>query len=64
MMIVFGLMFFIVGIDKGIGVECFIFGLIDLMDGFSFLFLVMVIFVFGEILMGILKLDVDNSVNE
>ncbi len=36
MMTILGLMLSTVGIDKGVGVERFTFGLTDLMDGFSF----------------------------
>ncbi len=64
MMTVLGLMLSTVGIDKGIGVERFTFGLTDLMDGFSFLLLAMATFALGETLMGILKPDADNSANE
>ncbi|ENM5825552.1 tripartite tricarboxylate transporter permease [Vibrio metoecus] len=64
MMTVLGLMLSTVGIDKGIGVERFTFGLTDLMDGFSFLLLAMATFALGETLMGILKPDGDNSANE
>jgi putative tricarboxylic transport membrane protein len=55
MMTILGLMLATVGIDKGIGVERFTFGLTDLMDGFSFLLLAMATFALGETLMGILK---------
>lgn len=64
MMTVLGLMLSTVGIDKGIGVERFTFGLTDLMDGFSFLLLAMATFALGETLMSILKPDADNSANE
>lgn len=64
MMTVLGLMLSTVGIDKGIGVERFTFGMTDLMDGFSFLLLAMATFALGETLMGILKPDADNSANE
>lgn len=64
MMTVLGLMLSTVGIDKGIGVERFTFGLTDLMDGFSFLLLAMATFALGETLMGILKPDAGNSANE
>ncbi len=63
LMTVLGLMLSTVGIDKGIGVERFTFGLTDLMDGFSFLLLAMATFALGETLMGILKPDADNSAN-
>ncbi|MGY6399790.1 tripartite tricarboxylate transporter permease [Vibrio parahaemolyticus] len=55
MMTILGLMLSTVGIDKGVGVERFTFGLTDLMDGFSFLLLAMATFALGETLMGILK---------
>ncbi|MDW6003880.1 tripartite tricarboxylate transporter permease [Vibrio mangrovi] len=55
MMTIFGLMLSTVGIDKGVGVERFTFGLTDLMDGFSFLMLAMATFALGETLVGILK---------
>ncbi|MCG6373146.1 tripartite tricarboxylate transporter permease, partial [Vibrio fluvialis] len=58
------LMLSTVGIDKGVGVERFTFGLTDLMDGFSFLLLAMATFALGETLMGILKPDQDNSAEE
>ncbi|MFT7054211.1 MAG: putative tricarboxylic transport membrane protein [Psychromonas sp.] len=63
MMTVLGLILATVGIDKGIGVPRFTFGLTDLMDGFSFLLLAMATFALGETLMGILKPD-DNSADE
>ncbi|MCR9833884.1 tripartite tricarboxylate transporter permease [Vibrio parahaemolyticus] len=55
MMTILGLMLSTVGIDKGVGVERFTFGLTDLMDGFSFLLLAMATFALGETLMGVLK---------
>jgi putative tricarboxylic transport membrane protein len=61
MMTILGLMLATVGIDKGIGVERFTFGLTDLMDGFSFLLLAMATFALGETLMGILKPEKDNA---
>lgn len=61
MMTILGLMLATVGIDKGIGVERFTFGLTDLMDGFSFLLLAMATFALGETLMSILKPE-DNSI--
>ncbi len=66
MMTILGLMLSTVGIDKGIGVERFTFGLTDLMDGFSFLLLAMATFALGETLMGILKpkLDTRNEEND
>lgn len=64
MMTVLGLMLSTVGIDKGIGVERFTFGLTDLMDGFSFLMLAMATFALGETLMGILKPDADTRHTE
>ncbi|WNJ95238.1 tripartite tricarboxylate transporter permease [Vibrio ruber] len=64
MMTVLGLMLSTVGIDKGIGVERFTFGLTDLMDGFSFLMLAMATFALGETLMGILKPDTGSSQTE
>lgn len=60
MMTILGLILATVGIDKGIGVPRFTFGLTDLMDGFSFLLLAMATFALGETLMGILKPE-DNS---
>ena len=63
MMTIVGLMLATVGIDKGIGVERFTFGLTDLMDGFSFLLLAMATFALGETLMTILK-PADNSDKE
>ncbi|MFT6925265.1 MAG: putative tricarboxylic transport membrane protein [Psychromonas sp.] len=63
MMTILGLILATVGIDKGIGVPRFTFGLTDLMDGFSFLLLAMATFALGETLMGILKPD-DNSADE
>jgi putative tricarboxylic transport membrane protein len=64
MMTILGLMLATVGIDKGIGVERFTFGLTDLMDGFSFLLLAMATFALGETLMGILKPEKDTSAEE
>ncbi len=64
MMTILGLMLATVGIDKGIGVERFTFGLTDLMDGFSFLLLAMATFALGETLMGILKPQKENSEQE
>ncbi|PKH08157.1 tripartite tricarboxylate transporter permease [Moritella sp. Urea-trap-13] len=64
MMTIFGLMLSTVGIDKGIGVERFTFGLTDLMDGFSFLLLAMATFALGEILFSILKPEPDTSAEE
>ncbi|WP_047042825.1 tripartite tricarboxylate transporter permease [Vibrio mexicanus] len=64
MMTVLGLMLSTVGIDKGVGVERFTFGLTDLMDGFSFLLLAMATFALGETLMGILKPSADTSKQE
>jgi putative tricarboxylic transport membrane protein len=63
MMTILGLMLATVGIDKGIGVERFTFGLTDLMDGFSFLLLAMATFALGETLMSILKPE-DNSISQ
>lgn len=59
MMTILGLMLATVGIDKGVGVERFTFGLTDLMDGFSFLLLAMATFALGETLMTILKPEDD-----
>ncbi|ANS87255.1 putative 52.8 kDa protein in TAR-I ttuC' 3'region [Vibrio scophthalmi] len=64
MMTVLGLMLSTVGIDKGVGVERFTFGLTDLMDGFSFLLLAMATFALGETLMGIMKPAKDTSAEE
>jgi putative tricarboxylic transport membrane protein len=64
MMVVLGLMLSTVGIDKGVGVERFTFGLTDLMDGFSFLLLAMATFALGETLMGILKPEQDTRQDE
>ncbi|MBL4831975.1 MAG: tripartite tricarboxylate transporter permease [Aliivibrio sp.] len=64
MMTVLGLMLSTVGIDKGVGVERFTFGITDLMDGFSFLLLAMATFALGETLMGILKPEKDQSAEE
>ncbi|EGU36051.1 tricarboxylate transport membrane protein [Vibrio sp. N418] len=64
MMTVLGLMLSTVGIDKGVGVERFTFGLTDLMDGFSFLLLAMATFALGETLMGIMKPAKDTSAKE
>jgi putative tricarboxylic transport membrane protein len=63
MMTILGLMLATVGIDKGIGVERFTFGLTDLMDGFSFLLLAMATFALGETLMSILKPE-DDSISQ
>lgn len=64
MMTVLGLMLSTVGIDKGVGVERFTFGITDLMDGFSFLLLAMATFALGETLMGLLKPHQDTSEQE
>ncbi|CCN48861.1 putative Tricarboxylate transport membrane protein TctA [Vibrio nigripulchritudo MADA3029] len=64
MMTILGLMLSTVGIDKGVGVERFTFGLTDLMDGFSFLLLAMATFALGETLMGILKPQKDTRAEE
>ncbi|GAB2661143.1 tripartite tricarboxylate transporter permease [Vibrio panuliri] len=64
MMTILGLMLSTVGIDKGVGVERFTFGLTDLMDGFSFLLLAMATFALGETLMGILKPSKDTRGEE
>ncbi|MFA0110076.1 tripartite tricarboxylate transporter permease [Vibrio breoganii] len=64
MMTVLGLMLSTVGIDKGVGVERFTFGLTDLMDGFSFLLLAMATFALGETLMGIMQPFKDTSAEE
>ncbi|MFW7524236.1 tripartite tricarboxylate transporter permease [Vibrio ostreicida] len=64
MMTVLGLMLSTVGIDKGVGVERFTFGLTDLMDGFSFLLLAMATFALGETLMGILNPEKDGRDEE
>ncbi|UGA54141.1 tripartite tricarboxylate transporter permease [Vibrio sp. VB16] len=64
MMTILGLMLSTVGIDKGVGVERFTFGLTDLMDGFSFLLLAMATFALGETLMGILKPEKENHPKE
>lgn len=64
MMTILGLMLATVGIDKGIGVPRFTFGLTDLMDGFSFLLLAMATFALGETLMGILKPEDDSSAEQ
>lgn len=63
-MTILGLMLSTVGIDKGVGVERFTFGLTDLMDGFSFLLLAMATFALGETLMGILKPQQDTRGDE
>lgn len=64
MMTILGLMLSTVGIDKGVGVERFTFGLTDLIDGFSFLLLAMATFALGETLMGILKPESDTRSDE
>ncbi|MDN3682568.1 tripartite tricarboxylate transporter permease [Vibrio tapetis subsp. quintayensis] len=64
MMTILGLMLSTVGIDKGVGVERFTFGMTDLMDGFSFLLLAMATFALGETLMGILKPQSDTRDQE
>lgn len=64
MMTILGLMLSTVGIDKGVGVERFTFGITDLMDGFSFLLLAMATFALGETLMGILKPQSDTRDQE
>lgn len=64
MMTILGLMLSTVGIDKGVGVERFTFGMTDLMDGFSFLLLAMATFALGETLMGILKPQSDTRDEE
>lgn len=64
MMTILGLMLSTVGIDKGVGVERFTFGLTDLIDGFSFLLLAMATFALGETLMGILMPETDTRSDE
>ncbi|RSD31448.1 tripartite tricarboxylate transporter permease [Vibrio pectenicida] len=64
MMSIIGLMLSTVGIDDGVGVERFTFGLTDLMDGLSFLLLAMATFALGETLMGILKPEHKDSRNQ
>lgn len=64
MMTVLGLMLSTAGIDKGVGVERFTFGITDLMDGFSFLLLAMATFALGETLMGVLKPTKDTRDDE
>lgn len=64
MMTILGLMISTIGIDKGVGVERFTFGLTDLMDGLSFLLLAMATFALGETLMSILKPNDDTRNDE
>ncbi|GLT17794.1 tripartite tricarboxylate transporter TctA [Vibrio zhanjiangensis] len=64
MMTILGLMLSTVGIDKGIGIARFTFGLTDLMDGFSFLLLAMATFALGETLLNILVSDPKNMRNK
>jgi putative tricarboxylic transport membrane protein len=63
LMTVFGLMLSTVGTDQTIGVPRFTLGMIDLVDGISFLLLVMATFALSEALMAILK-KVDESKRE
>ncbi|MCG7490035.1 tripartite tricarboxylate transporter permease [Vibrio sp. Of14-4] len=64
MMTILGLMLSTVGVDKGVGVERFTFGLTDLMDGFSFLMLAMATFALGETLIGMLNPMPKDTQNE
>ena len=55
LMTVIGLMLSTVGTDQTQGVQRFTFGMIDLLDGISFLLLAMATFALSEALMGVLK---------
>ena len=55
LMTVVGLMLSTVGTDKSVGVPRFTFGMIDLVDGISFLLLAMATFALSEALLGVLK---------
>lgn len=55
LMTVVGLMLSTVGTDQTVGVQRFTFGMIDLVDGVSFLLLAMAMFALSEALMGVLK---------
>lgn len=63
MMTIFGLMLSTVGTDQTVGVPRFTLGMIDLVDGISFLLLVMATFALSEALMAIIK-KVDESKRE
>ena len=55
LMTVFGLMLSTVGTDETQGIQRFTFGMIDLIDGISFLLLAMATFALSEALMSVLK---------
>ncbi|MCI4665255.1 MAG: tripartite tricarboxylate transporter permease [Neomegalonema sp.] len=55
LMTVVGLMLSTVGTDKGVGIQRFTFGMVDLLDGVSFLLLAMATFALSEALLGVLK---------
>ena len=63
LMTVIGLMLSTVGTDQTVGVPRFTLGMIDLVDGISFLLLVMATFALSEALMAILK-KIDESKRE
>ncbi|WP_026480229.1 tripartite tricarboxylate transporter permease [Ahrensia sp. 13_GOM-1096m] len=63
LMTVFGLMLSTVGTDQTVGVPRFTLGMIDLVDGISFLLLVMATFALSEALMAIIK-KIDESKRE
>lgn len=55
LMTVLGLMISTVGTDRSSGVERFTFGMIDLIDGISFLLLAMATFALAEVMMSVLR---------
>jgi len=55
LMTVFGLMLSTVGTDQTQGVQRFTFGMLDLLDGISFLLLAMATFALSEALLGVLR---------
>ena len=61
LMTVVGLMLSTVGTDQTQGIQRFTFGMIDLLDGVSFLLLAMATFALSEALMGIIKPKTDED---
>lgn len=61
LMTIIGLMLSTVGTDQTQGVQRFTFGMIDLLDGISFLLLAMATFALSEALMGVLRPVTDES---
>ncbi len=64
MMTVCGLMIATVGTDRSAGVERFTFGMIDLIDGISFLLLAMATFALAEVVMSVMDKKTANESTE